>query len=143
MSPRPARRRVAVVGTGAIVTGGHLPALRAHADRTELVAAVDVDPARLDAFRAEAGGDVAGTRRWATCWTPYGPTSSSSARRPPCTGSRRWPRSRRAPGCCARSRCASRWPSTTTSRRPRRHPGRTRPSSSSTATDRAPRTPAT
>ncbi|MET8823010.1 Gfo/Idh/MocA family protein [Streptomyces rochei] len=60
MSPRPARRRVAVVGTGAIVTGGHLPALRAHADRTELVAAVDVDPARLDAFRAEAGGDVAG-----------------------------------------------------------------------------------
>ncbi|MFE0800337.1 Gfo/Idh/MocA family protein [Streptomyces sp. NPDC058812] len=60
MSPRPARRRVAVVGTGAIVTGSHLPALRAHADRAELVAAVDVDPARLDAFRAQAGGDVAG-----------------------------------------------------------------------------------
>ncbi|MCZ9344082.1 Gfo/Idh/MocA family oxidoreductase, partial [Streptomyces sp. TRM76130] len=61
MSPLPARRRrVAVVGTGAIVAGGHLPALRAHADRVELVAAVDVDPARLDAFRAEAGPAVAG-----------------------------------------------------------------------------------
>ncbi|MYS51016.1 Gfo/Idh/MocA family oxidoreductase, partial [Streptomyces sp. SID6013] len=60
MSPRPARRRVAVIGTGAIVTGGHLPALAAHADRTELVAAVDVDPARLDAFRAQAPGDIAG-----------------------------------------------------------------------------------
>lgn len=60
MSARPARRRVAVVGTGAIVTGSHLPALAAHADRTELVAAVDVDPERLDAFRAQAPGDVAG-----------------------------------------------------------------------------------
>ncbi|CAM5655111.1 Inositol 2-dehydrogenase/D-chiro-inositol 3-dehydrogenase [Streptomyces tendae] len=58
--PRPARRRVAVVGTGAIVTGSHLPALAAHADRTELVAAVDVDPARLAAFCARVPGDVAG-----------------------------------------------------------------------------------
>jgi predicted dehydrogenase len=46
--------RVAVVGTGGIVTGSHLPALRAHADRVRLVAAVDVDDARLAAFRAEA-----------------------------------------------------------------------------------------
>jgi predicted dehydrogenase len=60
MSLSPVRRRVAVVGTGAIVSGGHLPALRAHADRTELVAAVDVDQSRLDAFRAEAGEQVAG-----------------------------------------------------------------------------------
>src|SRR4051794_5358875 len=58
--PRPARRRVAVVGTGAIVSGSHLSALRAHAERTELVAAVDVDQGRLDAFRELAGGDVAG-----------------------------------------------------------------------------------
>ncbi|MGC0378882.1 Gfo/Idh/MocA family protein [Streptomyces sp. SAI-229] len=60
MSLSPVRRRVAVVGTGAIVSGGHLPALRAHADRTELVAAVDVDQGRLDAFRATAGEQVAG-----------------------------------------------------------------------------------
>ncbi|MFF8974244.1 Gfo/Idh/MocA family protein [Streptomyces sp. NPDC014995] len=60
MSPAPARRRVAVIGTGAIVTGSHLPALRAHCDRTELVAAVDVDPDRLDAFRELAGEDVVG-----------------------------------------------------------------------------------
>ncbi|MFE2217839.1 Gfo/Idh/MocA family protein, partial [Streptomyces canus] len=58
--PRPARRRVAVVGTGAIVSGSHLSALRAHAERAELVAAVDVDQGRLDAFRELAGGDVAG-----------------------------------------------------------------------------------
>ncbi|GHB38629.1 oxidoreductase [Streptomyces viridiviolaceus] len=60
MSPRTARRRVAVVGTGAVVTGSHLPALGAHADRVELVAAVDVDRTRLDAFRESAGGRVAG-----------------------------------------------------------------------------------
>jgi predicted dehydrogenase len=59
-SPAPARRRVAVVGTGAIVVGGHLPALRAHADRADLVAAVDVDADRLAAFRELAGADVAG-----------------------------------------------------------------------------------
>ncbi|MFF7731865.1 Gfo/Idh/MocA family oxidoreductase [Streptomyces sp. NPDC007984] len=56
----PARRRVAVVGTGAIVSGSHLSALRAHSDRVELVAAVDVDQARLDAFRELAGAQVAG-----------------------------------------------------------------------------------
>ncbi|MFD8227963.1 Gfo/Idh/MocA family protein [Streptomyces massasporeus] len=56
----PARRRVAVVGTGAIVGGSHLPALRAHADRVDLVAAVDVDQERLDAFRDLAGAQVAG-----------------------------------------------------------------------------------
>ncbi|MEV5883760.1 Gfo/Idh/MocA family oxidoreductase [Streptomyces sp. NPDC052020] len=59
-SPAPARRRVAVVGTGAVVGGGHLPALRAHADRADLVAAVDVDADRLAAFRELAGADVAG-----------------------------------------------------------------------------------
>ncbi|WP_328876451.1 Gfo/Idh/MocA family oxidoreductase [Streptomyces sp. NBC_00287] len=60
MSGDPVRRRVAVVGTGAIVSGSHLPALTAHADRTELVAAVDVDPARLEAFQELAGGTVTG-----------------------------------------------------------------------------------
>ncbi|ARQ71322.1 Gfo/Idh/MocA family protein [Streptomyces marincola] len=45
------RIRAAVVGTGAIVTHGHLPALAAHAADAELVAAVDIDTARLDAFR--------------------------------------------------------------------------------------------
>ncbi|MGX5207831.1 Gfo/Idh/MocA family protein [Streptomyces violaceus] len=56
----PTRRRVAVVGTGAIVSGSHLPALRAHSDRVELVAAVDVDQERLDTFRELAGDRVAG-----------------------------------------------------------------------------------
>lgn len=56
----PTRRRVAVVGTGAIVSGSHLPALRAHSDRVELVAAVDVDQERLDDFRELAGDQVAG-----------------------------------------------------------------------------------
>ncbi|MFJ9751930.1 Gfo/Idh/MocA family protein [Streptomyces chartreusis] len=60
MSPSPARRRVAVIGTGAIVSGSHLPALRSHGDRAELVAAVDVDPARLAAFRELAGDGVTG-----------------------------------------------------------------------------------
>ncbi|WCD94968.1 Gfo/Idh/MocA family oxidoreductase [Streptomyces sp. HUAS 31] len=60
MSPSPARRRVAVIGTGAIVSGSHLPALRSHADRAELVAAVDVDRARLAAFRELAGDGVTG-----------------------------------------------------------------------------------
>ncbi|MFJ5730497.1 Gfo/Idh/MocA family protein [Streptomyces paradoxus] len=60
MSLSPTRRRVAVVGTGAIVSGSHLPALRAHSDRVELVAAVDVDQERLDAFRELAGEQVAG-----------------------------------------------------------------------------------
>ncbi|MCE7081929.1 Gfo/Idh/MocA family protein [Streptomyces sp. ST2-7A] len=49
----PGPLRAAVVGTGAIVTGAHLPALAAHAPGVELVAAVDVDPARLEAFAAE------------------------------------------------------------------------------------------
>ncbi|MFD7501121.1 Gfo/Idh/MocA family protein [Streptomyces sp. NPDC059850] len=60
----PARIRAAVIGTGAIVSGSHLPALRDHADRVELVAAVDVDAERLDAFRTtaaeSAGFTVAG-----------------------------------------------------------------------------------
>ncbi|MBA4863212.1 Gfo/Idh/MocA family oxidoreductase [Streptomyces sp. PSKA54] len=60
MSAQPRRLRVAVVGTGGIVSGSHLTALRAHTDRTELVAAVDIDADRLEAFRGLAGGDVAG-----------------------------------------------------------------------------------
>ncbi|KAF4409407.1 MULTISPECIES: Gfo/Idh/MocA family protein [Streptomyces] len=57
-SPPPLR--AAVVGTGAIVTGSHLPALRAHPGQVELVAAADVDEERLDTFRKEAGESVAG-----------------------------------------------------------------------------------
>ncbi|MDB1088587.1 Gfo/Idh/MocA family oxidoreductase [Streptomyces sp. ACA25] len=54
MTAPPTRLRTAVVGTGAIVTGGHLPALAAHSDDLALVAAVDIDEARLDAFRTTA-----------------------------------------------------------------------------------------
>ncbi|WP_017975032.1 Gfo/Idh/MocA family protein [Actinopolyspora halophila] len=45
------RFRAAVIGTGAVATH-HLSALSEH-DEVDLVAAVDVDPARLEAFRAE------------------------------------------------------------------------------------------
>ncbi|WP_459180276.1 Gfo/Idh/MocA family protein [Streptomyces sp.] len=58
-APAP-RLRAAVVGTGAIVSGSHLPALRAHGDRVELIAAVDVDTDRLKAFCETAGPDVTG-----------------------------------------------------------------------------------
>ncbi|WP_062218045.1 Gfo/Idh/MocA family protein [Streptomyces sp. NBRC 109706] len=63
MPSPPSRLRAAIVGTGGIVVGSHLPALRAHSDRVELVAAMDVAPDRLDAFLAttgEAGLAVAG-----------------------------------------------------------------------------------
>jgi DNA-binding LacI/PurR family transcriptional regulator len=52
------RLRAAVVGTGAIAHGSHLPALADHAGEVELVAAVDVNTAQLDAFRAAAGDGV-------------------------------------------------------------------------------------
>jgi predicted dehydrogenase len=54
--------RTAVVGTGGIATGCHLPAIADHADRAQLVAAVDVDPGRLAAFReaAESRGEDLG-----------------------------------------------------------------------------------
>ncbi|WP_181768966.1 Gfo/Idh/MocA family protein [Streptomyces albidus (ex Kaewkla and Franco 2022)] len=52
--------RAAVVGTGGIVTGAHLPALQAHSDRVRLVGAVDVDETRLASFLAQAGDGVSG-----------------------------------------------------------------------------------
>ncbi|HCA86292.1 MAG TPA: oxidoreductase [Streptomyces sp.] len=55
MPPTPPRLRVAAVGTGGIASGAHLAALRAHPERAELVAAVDVDPSRLAAFLQTAG----------------------------------------------------------------------------------------
>lgn len=54
MAAATTRIRAAVVGTGGIVSGSHLPALRALADRVDLVAGVDVDEGRLEAFRAQA-----------------------------------------------------------------------------------------
>ncbi len=58
-STRP-RTRTAIVGAGGIAESSHVPALRAHADRTELVAVVDVDAARADAGALR----WAPTRRW-------------------------------------------------------------------------------
>ncbi|MDX6363694.1 MAG: hypothetical protein QOC85_2704 [Streptomyces sp.] len=52
VSSRPVR--TAVVGTGGIATSSHLAALRAQGHRVDLVAAVDPDATRLDAFRAAA-----------------------------------------------------------------------------------------
>ncbi|MCP2241376.1 Gfo/Idh/MocA family protein [Lentzea aerocolonigenes] len=48
-------RRAAIVGTGAIATS-HAEALRAAGERIELVAVVDVDEARANAFADEWGG---------------------------------------------------------------------------------------
>jgi hypothetical protein len=73
-SPASAPRiRAAVVGTGAIVTDSHLPALRAHADRVELVSAVDIDPDRVKLFREaadEAAARLVAPRAatWQECW---------------------------------------------------------------------------
>ncbi|HLU55650.1 MAG TPA: Gfo/Idh/MocA family oxidoreductase [Pseudonocardia sp.] len=55
MSDRTERYRVAIVGAGSIAGHRHVPALRAHGDRTELVAVVDVDGDRAAAFAAEHG----------------------------------------------------------------------------------------
>ncbi|NGN62362.1 Gfo/Idh/MocA family oxidoreductase [Streptomyces sp. A7024] len=60
MPASPSRLRVAVVGTGGIVTGAHLAALRAQSDRAELIAAVDIDAGRLAAFQEAAGPGVQG-----------------------------------------------------------------------------------
>jgi predicted dehydrogenase len=49
-----ARRRAAVVGTGAIASA-HAQAIRAHGDRIELTAVVDVDHGRAAGFAAEWG----------------------------------------------------------------------------------------
>ena len=52
----PSRRiRAAILGTGGIAEIGHLPALRAQAHRVDVVAAVDVDPERLEAFTRKHG----------------------------------------------------------------------------------------
>lgn len=47
--------RVAIVGTGGIAAIGHMPALAGERHRAEVVAAVDVDGKRAEAFRAEHG----------------------------------------------------------------------------------------
>ncbi|GLW64077.1 oxidoreductase [Actinomadura rubrobrunea] len=47
------KARVAIVGTGGIARICHLPALRAERARAEVVAAMDVDAARVEAFCAE------------------------------------------------------------------------------------------
>ncbi|MFD5847405.1 Gfo/Idh/MocA family protein [Streptomyces chartreusis] len=56
------RVKVAVIGTGAIARDSHLPALARLAEEgeTELVAAVDIDAASVESFRAVAGGDLHG-----------------------------------------------------------------------------------
>src|SRR5215471_3763924 len=48
------RTRVAFVGTGGI-SKSHMRALEANADRVEVVAGVDLDPARLETFCQEYG----------------------------------------------------------------------------------------
>ncbi|MFC4111254.1 Gfo/Idh/MocA family protein [Nonomuraea zeae] len=47
--------RAAIVGAGAIAAHSHVPAVRAHRDRVELVAVADVDEARATSFAAEHG----------------------------------------------------------------------------------------
>ncbi|NUO43442.1 MAG: Gfo/Idh/MocA family oxidoreductase [Streptomyces sp.] len=58
LTPLDGRRiRAAVIGTGAIARGSHLPALATLADEgeTEVVAAVDIDAAAVEAFCAAGG----------------------------------------------------------------------------------------
>ncbi|MEE2055572.1 Gfo/Idh/MocA family protein, partial [Nocardiopsis tropica] len=47
--------RVAVVGSGAIATGRHLPALAAMGDRVDVTALADLDGARVEAAADEHG----------------------------------------------------------------------------------------
>ncbi len=47
------RFRAAIVGCGVIAESAHIPALRAEADRVEIVAAVDNDPERLADFQQQ------------------------------------------------------------------------------------------
>ncbi|CAM3877498.1 Gfo/Idh/MocA family protein [Kibdelosporangium persicum] len=47
------RFRATIVGCGVIAESGHIPALRAAADRVEIVAAVDSDPERLADFQRQ------------------------------------------------------------------------------------------
>ncbi|WOF24296.1 Gfo/Idh/MocA family oxidoreductase [Microbacterium betulae] len=47
--------RVAVVGTGAVARGQHLPSLAALGDRVEIVAVADVDPASAESAAARFG----------------------------------------------------------------------------------------
>lgn len=49
------RFRAAIVGTGGIAEECHVPALRAMSGRVDLVAAVDIDPERLDKFQSRNG----------------------------------------------------------------------------------------
>jgi predicted dehydrogenase len=49
------RLRAAIIGTGTIAEIAHLPALQAQSHRVEVVAAVDVDPQRLETFRYKHG----------------------------------------------------------------------------------------
>nr|WP_188188203.1 Gfo/Idh/MocA family oxidoreductase [Nonomuraea sp. SYSU D8015] len=53
--------RVAIVGAGAIAVHSHVPAVRDHRDRAELVAVVDVDQVRAKSFAAEHGVPAAYT----------------------------------------------------------------------------------
>ncbi|MGW2515243.1 Gfo/Idh/MocA family protein [Streptomyces scopuliridis] len=55
--------RAAVVGTGQIADGAHMPALHQLAAQVRVVAAVDTDPARLQSFADRWGIDG----RYATC----------------------------------------------------------------------------
>jgi predicted dehydrogenase len=55
------KHRVAIVGAGGIAAGRHMPALRAHAERVEVVAVVDVDLDRAAAFAAEWDVDHSST----------------------------------------------------------------------------------
>ncbi|NUP63943.1 MAG: Gfo/Idh/MocA family oxidoreductase [Nonomuraea sp.] len=47
--------RTAIVGAGSVAAYSHVPAVRAHAGRAELVAVADVDGDRAEAFAAEHG----------------------------------------------------------------------------------------
>jgi predicted dehydrogenase len=49
------RIRAAIVGSGSIAGGTHVPALRAQGDRVDIVAAVDIDADRVKAFCERTG----------------------------------------------------------------------------------------
>lgn len=104
--------RVAIVGTGGIAEGAHVPALAAQGDRVQIVAACDVDPERVKSF-CDAHDIPAPTPTSARCWKTPSRIWSTCALHRASTPSRPGDACWRARGCGWRNRRASRWPNTT------------------------------
>lgn len=60
---QPRRIRAGLIGAGGIATIAHLPTLKAHEDRVEVVGVADLDPDRVNQLADEWGSRAATARR--------------------------------------------------------------------------------